>query len=102
MGLGATAYAYKKYQDKFNDRKKRERYSIARRYYKSDTEEGTHPDAGIEVEDRRVSGPNQPGGQTAGPLVTDYLFFRSVDLLFAIDKVIHGDNVLCAARGRHR
>ena len=35
VGLGATAYAYKKYQDKFNDRKKRERYSIARRYYKS-------------------------------------------------------------------
>ena len=34
VGLGATAYAYKKYQDKFNDRKKRERYSIARRYYK--------------------------------------------------------------------
>jgi hypothetical protein len=35
VGLGATAYAYKRYQDRFNDRKKRERYAIARRYYKS-------------------------------------------------------------------
>jgi hypothetical protein len=35
VGLGATAYAYKRYQDKINDRKKRERYAIARRYYRS-------------------------------------------------------------------
>ena len=40
VGLGATAYAYKRYQDKINERKKRERYSTARRYYKSGYKRG--------------------------------------------------------------
>ncbi len=40
VGLGATAYAYKQYQDKYNERKKRERYSTARRYYKSGYKRG--------------------------------------------------------------
>src|SRR5687767_12716902 len=40
VGLGATAYAYKRYQDKYNARKKRERYSTARRYYKTGYKRG--------------------------------------------------------------
>jgi len=35
VGLGATAYAYKRYQDSYNERKKRERWATARRYYRS-------------------------------------------------------------------
>ena len=40
VGLGATAYAYKRYQDSYNERKKRERYATARRYYKSGYKRG--------------------------------------------------------------
>ncbi len=35
IGLGATAYAYKRYQDKINARHRRERISRRRRYYRS-------------------------------------------------------------------
>lgn len=34
IGLGATAYAYKRYQDKINARHRRERYARYRRYYR--------------------------------------------------------------------
>jgi len=35
IGLGATAYAAKRYQDSYNERKKRERYATARHYYRA-------------------------------------------------------------------
>ncbi len=34
LGLGATAYAYKRYQDKVNARHRRERYARYRRHYR--------------------------------------------------------------------
>ncbi len=40
VGLGATAYAYKKYQDKVNERHRRERSARLYRYYQSAYSDG--------------------------------------------------------------